>query len=588
MRHAHFLFAAVPLALLAGCSGEPKKEPLSLGSAAAAICGGGATREGDGSGNDGSGGGGFGSSGTGTFTGDRGGGGDWGAGGGVGSGGFGGVGGSGGAGGCDPTGGSGGAGGSDCGVGGTAGGGGFGGTAGGGAGGSPAAPGKQPQTAAECAGIDLSTPAKLYLSSDDSNSMASAAIIRSLVHAGYTEISPYLVRTHEVLNYYRYSFAQPPAGELAITSQLGSCELTGDLALQIAVQSPAAPAERRPLTLTLVLDTSGSMSGQPIELERAAVKALASTLQAGDIVSAVTWSVGQSAVLNGYSVTGPDDPQILALADSLAADGGTDLNAGLQAGYALAKTYQGKDRINRVVLISDGIANVGVTEESVIGAAAEDEDAEGIYLVGVGVGDGINDTLMDAVTDAGRGAYVFLDSAEEAKRMFVDRFAETILVAARDVRIELTLPPYFKIQKFYGEEYSPDPAKVRTQHLAPGDSMMLYQILRACDPALPSASDPYQVTVTWNDPITGTGKTAVQSTTLGALGIDDGNLSKAAAIIAYTEAVKALESLDQAHRITVLEEARKLAKDADGGAGDADLVEIIDLLTILLANNGAP
>ncbi len=588
MRHAHFLFAAVPLALLAGCSGEPKKEPLSLGSAAAAICGGGATREGDGSGNDGSGGGGFGSSGTGTFTGARGGGGDWGAGGAGGSGGFGGVGGSGGAGGCDPTGGSGGAGGSDCGVGGTAGGGGFGGTAGGGVGGSPAAPGKQPQTAAECAGIDLSTPAKLYLSSDDSNSMASAAIIRSLVHAGYTEISPYLVRTHEVLNYYRYSFAQPPAGELAITSQLGSCELTGDLALQIAVQSPAAPAERRPLTLTLVLDTSGSMSGQPIELERAAVKALASTLQAGDIVSAVTWSVGQSAVLQGYSVTGPDDPQILAMADSLDADGGTDLNAGLQAGYALAKTYQGKDRINRVVLISDGMANVGVTEESVIGAAAEDQDAEGIYLVGVGVGDGINDTLMDAVTDAGRGAYVFLDSAEEAKRMFVDRFAETILVAARDVRIELTLPPYFKIQKFYGEEYSPDPAKVRTQHLAPGDSMMLYQILRACDPALPSASDPYQVTVTWNDPITGTGKTAVQSTTLGALGIDDGNLSKAAAIIAYTEAVKALESLDQAHRITVLEEARKLAKDADGGAGDADLVEIIDLLTILLANNGAP
>ena len=71
------------------------------------------------------------------------------------------------------------------------------------------------------------------------------------------------------------------------------------------------------------------------------------------------------------------------------------------AGYALANAHRAEGGINRVVLISDGHANAGVIEEEIIGENAEDADGEGIYLVGVGVGDGVNDTLMDVVTDAG-------------------------------------------------------------------------------------------------------------------------------------------------------------------------------------------
>ncbi|WP_437735089.1 vWA domain-containing protein [Sorangium sp. So ce1335] len=440
---------------------------------------------------------------------------------------------------------------------------------------------------ASCAGVDLATPLTLYLSSDDSNSMASPVIVRRQIEMGAAEVAPYVVRTHEFLNYYRYSFAPAEAGELSIVSQLGSCVLTGDLALQIAVQSSPAPAQRKPMTITLVLDTSGSMSGTPMELERSAIRAIASALVEGDIVNAVTWNTGQSAVLAGHVVSGPDDPILLDLASSIDADGGTDLNSGLAAGYALANAHRSEGGINRVVLISDGQANAGVTEEQLIGENAEDADGEGIYLVGVGVGDGVNDTLMDVVTDAGRGAYVYLDSADEAKRVFVDRFDETLLVAARDVRIELTLPPYFAIQKFYGEEYSPDPAKVRTQHLAPNDSMMLYQILRPCDPSLPSANDPYRVRVTWRDAETGEAREAVQQTTLGGLGIDDGNLTKAAAIVAYAEALKQLVELDAAGRAAALTAARETVLAANAGGADADLVEIAATLQKMIENQAS-
>jgi len=237
-----------------------------------------------------------------------------------------------------------------------------------------------------------------------------------------------------------------------------------------------------------------------------------------------------------------------------------------------------------VVLISDGQANVGITEESIIGDNAEGEDDLGIYLVGVGVGTGLNDTLMDAVTDAGRGAYIFLDSEAEAQRMFVDRFNESILVAAREVRIELTLPGYFQMQKFFGEEYSPDPTKVRPQHLSPDDSIILYQILRPCSPSAPRATDPYRVRVTWRDPITGQEKEAVQQTTLGALGIDDGNLGKAAAIVAFAEALKQLDGLATSQRGALLLTVRQEV-EAAGGPSDPDLAEILDLIDKLIAAN---
>jgi|GEM_PF-792567 len=434
-----------------------------------------------------------------------------------------------------------------------------------------------------CDGVDLTRPATYYLSADDSNSMASPVIVRSLVRAGAATVNPRIVRTYEFLNYYRFAFERAPAGQLAIRSQLGSCDLTGDLALQIAIQSEPAPQSRPPMHFVLVLDTSGSMEGTPLALERAAVEALAASMQQGDLVSAVTWNVDQIPVLEAHEVTGPNDPALIEVAQSLTANGGTDLHSGLMLGYQLANSHRKAGRLRRVILISDGRANVGITDENLIGAEAEDADGEGTYLVGVGVGDGVNDTLMDKVTDAGRGAYIFLDSPEEARRIFVDRFAESVLVAARDVKIELTIPPYFGIARFYGEQYSPDPAKVRPQHMAPDDSMVLYQVLRPCHSSLPKPSDPYRVRVTWKDPQTGLPRETSQETVLGALDTDDGNLSKAAAIVAYAEALKHLRDQAFADRVASLQQVLATVRNANPG-GDADLQEIESLIQKLVDN----
>ena len=422
-----------------------------------------------------------------------------------------------------------------------------------------------------CAALDNTKPVVLYLSADDSNSMASPVHAREMLSLGVAPL-PNEVRTYEFLNYYHIQYAAPPQGQLAIFPELDATAAPGSFDFQIAVRSFDAVKPRRPMTITFVLDTSGSMEGPAIERERAAVEAIAQSLAPGDIVNMVTWNTSNNVVLSGHAVTGPNDAKVLSLANGLAASGGTDLHSGLVKGYELAEQYYGLQRMNRVVLISDGGANVGVTDADLIGQKSLDADKEGIYLVGIGAGPalGYADQLMDVVTDKGRGAYVYLDEPAEAARMFVDRFDETMEIAARGVQVELTMPWYFQMEKFYGEEYSTDPKVIEPQHLAPSDAMVLNQVLRACDPAEVKNDDTITVRARWKTPIGYAAQETEVTMKVGdLLAAQKPGLPKAKAIVAFAEALKAPSK-------QALADARAMAMAA--GSNDPELAEIISLI----------
>ncbi len=423
-----------------------------------------------------------------------------------------------------------------------------------------------------CEGLDQSQPVVLYVSADDSNSMASPVHAREVIALGGAPWKE-SIRTYEFLNYYRIAYPSPAPGALSIIPQMENAADPGAFDLQLAVRAFDPPSPRRPITVTFVLDTSGSMDGESLARERAAVKAIASTLAAGDIVNMVTWNTSNSVLMNGHAVAGPNDAEVLARADALFADGGTDLHGGLVAGYALAQQNYGQNRLNRVVLISDGGANVGVTDEELIAQHSADADKEGIYLVGIGTGpaQGYNDLLMDVVTDKGRGAYVYLDGADEAQRMLGQRFDEVMEVAARGVQVELTLPWYFKMEKFYGEEYSTNPDEIEPQHLAPGDAMIFNQVVKACDPSVVNGSDTIKVNARWHTPLTYIAQEAsVELSVEQLLAGGKEQLTKGKAIVAYAEALK---DGGQA----ALHDAHDRAVAANPG-GDPELDEIIAIL----------
>lgn len=435
-----------------------------------------------------------------------------------------------------------------------------------------AAPDAGPDTPIECAKLDPSKPLVLYLSADDSNSMASPVVAREMLSLGKAPHNA--IRTYEFLNYYRIAYEAAPQGHLSIFPELAQEATPGEYLLQIGVRSFDAPKQRRPITVTFVLDTSGSMDGPGIERERAAVTAIAGALSEGDVVSMVRWDTTNTILLSGFVVSGPNDPVVLTKADGLTADGGTDLHAGLVAGYDLAKKHYAANRLNRVVLISDGGANVGVTDADLIAEHSKDADAEGIYLVGIGAGpaEGYSDALMDTVTDKGRGAYIYLDDPTEAAKILDERFDEAMEIAARGVQVQLTLPWYFQMEHFYGEEYSEDPKEVQPQHLAPSDAMVFDQIIKACDPSVVVPADTIGVKATWEEPLTYVEQeTSVTSTVAALLGGSNTHLAKGKAIVAYAEALKVgtHEALVQAH---------DLVAAADPAKTDPELGEIRALI----------
>ena len=433
----------------------------------------------------------------------------------------------------------------------------------------PLPPPPDEENPVECAELDSSSPLVLYLSADDSNSMGSPVLARELIRNGYI---PHGIRTYEFLNYYRFDYAPASPGDLNLVPQMAATADPQEFELQIGVRSYDAVTPRRPLTVTLVLDTSGSMSGRAIERERAMVRALNGALQDGDIVNVVTWSTSNNVLLSGHEIAGDNDQTLNSIADGLSANGGTDLNGGLVAGYALAEQHFGENRINRVILVSDGGANVGVTSADLIAEHSEDADSEGIYLMGVGTGppEDYSDELMDIVTDEGRGAYVYLDSEAEAEHIFGERFDEVLQVAARGVQIELTAPWYFQMQRFYGEEFSTNPEEVKPQHLAPSDAMILNQVLRACDESVVNQADTIQVKATWKEPLTRQPRESTVTLTVGQLlSGNQAQLDKGRAIVAYAEALRSSDQ-ESLHAALVLVEA---AND-----GDADLDEIASLI----------
>lgn len=425
----------------------------------------------------------------------------------------------------------------------------------------------------QCDGLDPAKPLVLYLSADDSNSMASPVHAREIIKNGGIP-SKNQIRTYEFLNYYRIAYDAPPAGQLSIIPQAEVTADPAELNLQLAVRSFEATKPRRPITITFVLDTSGSMDGPAIERERAAASAIAASLAEGDVVNMVTWNTENNTILDGYQVTGPNDDKLLEAIGALQASGGTDLHSGLVSGYALAQANYGPGRLNRVILISDGGANVGITDEDIIAQNSADADKEGIYMVGVGAGpaSSYNDFLMDTVTDKGRGAYVYLDEPAEAARMFTDRFDETMEVAARGVQVEVTLPWYFRIEKFYGEEYSENPEEIEPQHLAPSDAMIFSQVLRACDASQIKQDDSITVTARWKVPITYEAKeTKITMTVADILAGGHEQLRKGTAIVAYAEALKTGNS-------AALHDALSKVQAANAGKNDPELTEIEGLI----------
>ena len=253
------------------------------------------------------------------------------------------------------------------------------------------------------------------------------------------------IRVEEFVNAFDYNYA-PPASEAFAIHLEGAPSKFGEgkrlQLLRIGIQGRVIPdTDRKNAVLTFVIDVSGSMRKENrLELVKQALTLLVEQLRPEDKVGIVVYGSNARVVLPHTSIVNQE--HILTAISLLAPEDATNAEAGLRIGYELALQNLNLDYINRVILCSDGVANVGLTDPDAILKEIRTYVKEGINLTTVGFGMGnYNDVLMEQLANNGNGSYAYVDTLDEAERIFVENLTGTLQVIAKDAKIQVEFNP---------------------------------------------------------------------------------------------------------------------------------------------------
>lgn len=257
---------------------------------------------------------------------------------------------------------------------------------------------------------------------------------------------PESVRVEEYINFFQQGYANPPPHQtFGITVDGAPSPFTQTeryQMLRVGIQGYQVPAsERKPASLTFVIDVSGSMAmDNRLGLVKRSLESLVEQLRPDDTVSIVVYGSTARVVLE--PVSGSNKDEILSAIYRLQPEGATNAEAGIRLGYKMALRAFNGEGINRVILCSDGVANVGNTEADVILDEIRGHVEEGVTMTTIGFGmDNYNDTLMEQLADDGNGFYAYVDDMREAKRLFVDQITGTLQTIALDAKAQVEFNP---------------------------------------------------------------------------------------------------------------------------------------------------
>ena len=223
------------------------------------------------------------------------------------------------------------------------------------------------------------------------------------------------------------------------------------LALKVDLVSPAAPpADRPPLNLALILDRSGSMAeDKKFAYTVEAARAVIENLSERDIVSLIAYNDRALVLSPAGKVV--NKAFLFHRLDDISPEGPTDLSAGLLEGIAQVNSKSAEGQIKHVLLLTDGLANRGVTSDGAIRKIVEKAKAKGVGVSTLGCGTEFNEKLLTAMATAGGGRYTYVRSAEQLPTAFQQELGGLLEVVAQNVRLELTVTQGGLIREVHGQ-----------------------------------------------------------------------------------------------------------------------------------------
>jgi len=195
--------------------------------------------------------------------------------------------------------------------------------------------------------------------------------------------------------------------------------------------------QRPPVNVAIVIDNSGSMSGSKIDQARRAAVAAVNRLRDDDIVSVVLYNSQVSVLVPATKAS--DRDSIVNQIRSITANGSTALFAGVSKGAGETRKFLRDEYVNRIILLSDGQANVGPSTPAELQRLGASLVKEGISVSTLGLGLGYNEDLMSGLAQSGSGNHMFVEEADDLVNVFNKEFNDLLSVVAGDFEIEATL-----------------------------------------------------------------------------------------------------------------------------------------------------
>lgn len=271
---------------------------------------------------------------------------------------------------------------------------------------------------------------------------ASYTNIRRFINDG-DSVPADAVRIEEMINYFDYGYKKPSKSAFAIDTELSDCPWNKSAQiLKIGIQGKDLK-ETPNSNIVFLVDTSGSMDWgreEKIELVKKSINILAENLTENDRISIVTYSGSERVLLAG--ARGDQVNTVSKITSLMDTNGSTNGEGGILAAYDVAGKYFIEGGNNRIIMMTDGDLNVGISDEDELKKLIEEKRESGVYFSVLGYGkDNIKDNKMETLADNGNGSYHYIDTAQEAYKVLAEERSSTIFTIAKDVKIQAEFNP---------------------------------------------------------------------------------------------------------------------------------------------------